>query len=287
MLAAVWGSSFVFIKLGVEEMPPLAFTALRLLVAGGGFTVAYALLGKSLRPPEIMPFVWIALGGNVLPFSLISWGESVAPSTEAAIVIGAMPCFALLLGGWFGDESINGRRLLGIGIGFLGVLLLFEGRGHFLSTSAFLVAAFSYAAAAVYGRRLTSRYRVWDIVAFSTIFAALIMAVPLPFIMPATFGSQAVTMAVILGLVHTALAGMLFFYLLKTCGITFTAFCNYAIPLFGAFWGWLFLGERLGITHLLALLMVLLGLAAIHRQSPGRRNPIEAGERRLDMERME
>ncbi len=285
LLSATWGSSFTFIKVGVEEIPPFVFTALRLQIAAGVFLVCLAVV-RVLRPGRLLPgrflpFFWVGLGGNVLPFCLISFGEQTAASAEAAIVIGLMPCFALLLAGLFKEERITPRRFLGVLLGFGGVFILFEGGDNPLADGMFVLAAFSYAATAVYGRRLARKYGVLEIMAFSTIFAALIM-LPWSFAFPqvlASASNQAVLAAGLLGLLHTVLAGLLFFYLLQTCGINFTVFCNYAIPLFGAFWGWLFLGETLETVHLLALGTILAGLVAIHRRSPAGQNvPQDHGE---------
>ena len=285
LLSITWSSSFYFIKLGVVAASPLVFTTLRLVCGAVGFMVGYMavymagyggrLVRKSpLLPSPLYPFVLIALGGNVAPFLLIGWGEQFSPSTEAAIIIGAMPCFALLLGIMFLKEEVFSRgKLVGIALGLVAVVVLLRGKQpEPLPTVAFVLAAFSYAATAVYGKRLTQMYSVWDIVGLSTILAAGFIVLLWLWQGGGVAELKAIDRvslraAVVMGLVHTAAAGLVFFYLLRTCGIVFTSFCNYAVPVLGTFWGWVLLAEALGATQLLALALVVAGLVVVRRST--------------------
>lgn len=276
LLSLTWGSSFYFIKIGVAAASPLGFTTIRLVCGGIVCVLGYLALRHNPLPQrlhQLYPFGLVALGGNVIPFLLIGWGELFAPSTEAAIIIGVMPCFALLLGAMFlPEETLSLTKVIGISLGLGAIVaLLGNKQPHSLATISFVLAALSFAATAVYGRRLTQSHSAWDIVALSTIIAAIMIALLWLWqgggtASLATMSTTSLGAAMLMGLLHTVLGGLAFFYLLKTCGIVFTSFCNYGVPVMGSFWGWLLLNEALGWHQLLALALVLAGLVVVRNR---------------------
>lgn len=288
----------MFIKIGVETIPPPTLTAIRLVTAAAIMGVYVAIRG--LRVPGIWggwwrkwtPYVVIAIFGNAVPFTLIGWAEERIDSGLAAILIGTMPVFTLLLAHRFTrDERLTVRKVLGIALGLTAVIMLsgYEAiaglGGHLLAQLAVIGAAMSYATASVYARRL-ARVSPLVITAASTIAAAVIM-VPACLALDAPWlGSLAVSppsirsllAALTLGVLSTAAAGVMFFYLLARSGAVFASQSNYLIPLFGVMWGFLFLGEHLSWNAAAALGFILGAIALI--RDAGRGHP--ASSRKAD-----
>ncbi|MDX1483864.1 MAG: EamA family transporter [Alphaproteobacteria bacterium] len=279
-LSLIWGSSFLFIKLAIDEVPPVTMAAARVAIA---FVVLYPLLrmrGEPLAPPWAAGgriawghFLVIGMLGNGIPFSLVSWGEIEITAALAAILIGVMPVFTVLFAHVFGVERLAGpARLAGIVAGFAGLVILtgpavlFELGGAALHELALIGAAASYAATAVYARRLTLRMALLPLATGSMAASALIM-VPAALVLEAPWrlapGPGAVAAVTSLGLVATAIASIIYFRLLAVAGPTFASTINYLIPLFGAGLGVLLLGERVGPSEIVALVLILSGIALV------------------------
>lgn len=282
LLSAIWGSSFLFIKVAVVHIPPVSLTTLRLLVAGIILCVYGFFRGQRLpgTARAWRPYLVIALFGNAFPFTLVGVGELEIDSGQAAILLGAMPIFTLILAHYFAhDEPLTPRRALGIMVGLSGILVLVlptmeseeQFTGSILFKLAVVMAALSYAIATVYGRRL-SHVSPLLITTASTVTAAAIM-VPASLILDkqwlgalvagttATPGVAALGAAVMLGVLCTAAAGIIFFRLLGRTGATFTSQINFLIPAFGVLWGFLLLGESLSWNLAVAMTLILGGIA--------------------------
>lgn len=279
LLSAIWGASFLFIKVAVAHIPPVTLTALRLVVAGVLLCAYGRLRGQRLprEAREWRPYVVIALFGNAFPFTLVAVGELEIGSGHAAILLGVMPLFTLVLAHRFaprdqGGEPITPRRALGIMVGLGGIVVLVGPKAQFtggmLAQLAVVLAAFSYAVATVYGRRL-AHVSPLLITTASTVAAAAVM-VPASLILDgewvrglATWTPDAAALgaAGMLGVLSTAAAGIIFFHLLGRTGATFTSQINYLIPAFGVMWGFLFLSETLSWHLAAALGLILAGIA--------------------------
>ncbi len=281
LLSAIWGSSFAFIKIGVSSIPPLSMAALRLCIAGM-FLWSY-IKYKNIELPQAwkqwIPFLVISMFGNAIPFSLINWGETKIDSDLAAILIGTTPIFTIFLAHFLTeDERLSRKKIFGVFLGFLGIMTLTgidtvqETNQNSLSQIAIIVSATSYAFAIVYARRIKKTSPL-VITAASTIGAAYIMLIiailfdnQWIFNIASHYPSLPSLVSVgFLGILNTALAGILFFYILQKNGAIFTAQCNFLIPIFGIFWGFLFLGETITIKSGLALAFILSGITVIQK----------------------
>lgn len=271
-LATLWSSSFGFIKVAVETVPPLSVAAGRLTLAMVLIVAAARLRG--LRFPDekgLWPkFLAVGLFGNALPFTLISWGEIRIDSGLAAILMAVMPLATLLLAHCFtSDERMNPARILGVALGFGGVVVLIgpdalAGLGdEAIRQIAVAGGAVCYAIATVIARRLPRMPLL--ISSAGALIASVALSLPLAFIVDRPWAlapsAESLGAVVLLGLFPTALAILMYFALLQRTGATFIALNNYLIPSLGVVWGILFLGEEPSVRAVVALAIILAGIA--------------------------
>jgi len=271
VLAMMWSSSFTAIKVGVELLPPTTLAMLRVVV---GAVVLYAWLKlKGYKLPTDgrvwASFFLIGLFGNAIPFVLINWGEQKIDSGLAAILIAAMPLATLVLGRLFSDEILNARRLFGVLLGFLGVVVLIGPEqvvtlgDQALRQLAVAAAAVCYAIAAILVRKLPGARPIEH--GASVLIASSLILVPASFItdLPWTldFTVQAVAVSIYLGVFPTALAMILLIVVIASRGATFLSLNNYLIPILGVVWGYLFLDELMTKASVIALVLIIAGVA--------------------------
>jgi drug/metabolite transporter (DMT)-like permease len=279
-LSLIWASSFLLIKIAIDEVPPVTMAAVRVLIA---FLILYLLArlrGQELAPPwgeggrvRWRHFLVIGMLGNGIPFTLVSWGEIEITAALAAILIGVMPVFTVVFAHGFGVERITGPlRLAGIAAGTAGLVVLMgpavltELGGAALHELALIGAAASYAATAVYARRLTLRLPLVPLAAGSMAASSAVM-VPAALILEAPWrlspGPGAVISVALLGIVATGFASIIYFRLLASAGPTFASTINYLIPVFGAGLSVVLLGEHVGLRELAAMVLILSGIALV------------------------
>lgn len=270
-LAAIWGSSFVFIKVGVAEVPPVTLTAIRLALAAV-FMIAILLVRGSRLPQS--PVAWMmmagsALIGNALPFGLIAWGQQGIPSATSAILMGIMPLITLMVAHVFTeDEKINPRKAAGMITGFIGLLVLVGPEAingltsSFISQLALLGAATCYGFNAVLIRRMMVSDRVAAVTVVMVIAAAMIT--PFAFLLENPGAVEAHWLSwgavITLGLLHTALATIIMFSIVGRAGASFFSQINLLVPVAGVAWSAVLLAERPGFNALAALALIVLGI---------------------------
>lgn len=268
-LAAIWGASFLFIKVCVRELDPVALVWLRLTIAALTL-VPIALVLRGLRSfgsdlrRAAGPVVVIGLVNSVVPFWLISWAETRLDSGLTAILQAAAPLFTALLALWLvPSERVGGWRLTGLGVGFVGVALIVGGEpsGNALAGLAVVGAALCYAVAGLYGRRLRDVPPVVSS-AGSMISSSLLT---LPFAvsrLPAHVPSAKVLASLVtLASLGTGVAYLLFFALLAGAGASRTILVTYLVPAMALVYGAALLGEPVTAVALGGLLLVLAGVA--------------------------
>ena len=277
LLGFLWGSSYLFIKIGVEAgFHPFTLVATRLLFGMLLLAVVVAIareaLPRSLRTYGHL-FV-MAIFSVALPFFLITWAEQSTDSTLAAILNASVPLFVILFAAAvLVDEAITSYRVAGLAIGFVGVAIL-VGFDPGVVAGTDLVAALaligssaSYAIGAVYARRFVHGLRPMIPAVMQVTFAFLISFVlALIFESPITIPGRfdAVLAAVWLGLLGSGLAYLLFFRLLGRWGATRTSMVAYLLPVFGIALGALVLQEPVDARLILGTLLVIGGIALVN-----------------------
>ncbi|MFT5112156.1 MAG: drug/metabolite transporter (DMT)-like permease [Parasphingorhabdus sp.] len=274
-LALIWSSSFLFIKIAVVEIPPTTLTAARMIIAAVLLLLWLRFRGERLSssPSDWGKFLFIGIVGNILPFYLISYGELTIDSGMAAILMGIMPIATVLLAHLaIPDEPFTRLKALGVSVGFLGVITLvgWDALQSLATTTiaqlAVLGGASCYAVNTVFVRRTTTLSG--SVMAAGSQLCGSIIIVPIALFSEAPWllqpSNEALGAIIILGIFPTAVATLIYFRIVANLGASTMSQVNYVIPLLGAGWGVLFLAEQLRTSALLALLMVLTGLAIVN-----------------------
>jgi drug/metabolite transporter (DMT)-like permease len=273
IVAAIWGSSYMFIKVAVEEIEPTAMMCLRLVLAAAVLVpVLLAVVGARAAVGEIRAAGWDAWAVGILnmalPFTLIAWGEKYIDSGIAAIANASVPIFVVLLALRFNPaERVRGARLLGILVGFAGVGVLTGlnpegGWWAVAGTLAIVAASLSYASANHYVQHRFAGTTPLVITVASSITGALVLLpfalVQLPDEVPSwkALGSIAA-----LGILGTALALLFFYRMLASYGASRASLVTYLLPPTALVYGALILDERITLNAILGLLLILAGVA--------------------------
>ncbi len=274
LLSVVWGGSFFFNGIALREFPTLSIVTARVGLAALALLFLMKMLGQGIQLNRqiLKAFFGMSFLNNVVPFSLIVWGQQHIASGVASILNATTPLFTMLVAHWFTtDEKINPRRLLGVLTGMGGVGLMMgldsmESSGfHLLGQSAILLAAFSYGLAGVYGKRFAQleipplATATGQLCASSMILIPLTLWIDQPWTMtiPSIKG-----MGSLMGiaLLSTALAYVIYFRLLKTAGATNLLLVTLLIPVSAIILGVFLLDESLEPQHLSGMAVISLGL---------------------------
>ena len=271
-------------NISVAELPPLTVVAARLFLA---FLILYPLMRfYKTRMPAIGPIWWplFASGffGNALPFGLISWGQVRVEAGLTAIFMAAMPLATLVLAHLFtSDEKLDRYKFTGVIFGLIGVMVLMGWNNlsqlgdQTLRQLAILGGALCYAVNAIITKKITHLPK-WSAMT-ALMFASSIMMVPvsLAFDQPWTFQPSADALLALLALAigPTAMATVLILIIIERQGASFLSQINFMVPVFGMFFGVVFLSEVLPANAYIALVIILFGIA-LSRYGSSRRKPV-------------
>jgi drug/metabolite transporter (DMT)-like permease len=263
-LGAVWGSSFLLIKWAVQTIPPATVATGRIAI---GAVVLLLIVAARGHPWPRTGRVWLllvvmGLVGNVIPFTLINWGEVRIDSSLTAILMSTVPLVTILLApALVRDEPITAGKIMGV----VGPSALAGAHGELLGQIAVTFAAVCYALNGLVVRRLPQM--PVEVISASALLCAMIIGLPLAFFVDQpwqlTPSLESLAALVCLGIVNTAGAYVLLFRLTMRAGAGFASFNNFLVPLFGVFWGALLLHEQLSWRMVAGLLLILAGLVAV------------------------
>lgn len=274
VLSVLWGGSFLFVGIAVQELP--AFTIVFWRVGLAAVLLLPVVLALGHRLPGTArgwwPFLVMALLNNVIPFSAIALGQKEIASGLASVLNATTPLFAVTLTHALTDDKLSSKKLAGVAIGILGVAVLMGpnvlagDRTSTLGMGLVLVGTCSYGLAGVWGRRLRSTPALVSAacqLVCSTLLMALIAGViDRPWTLP--LPSQSTVLAMIgLATLSTALAYALFFRILAVSGPTNVMLVTLLIPISGVALGALVLGETVHWRHVLGAAVIASGLVVI------------------------
>ena len=279
LVGLIWGTSFFWIKIALEEVSPIVLVAFRSLFGTIGLGLIIILNKKAkvtwnVIKERLPVFLILGLINIALPWSLISWAEQFIDSGTAAILNGAMPLFTIFLSPIFiADDRITLSKLVGLVIGFLGVVILMapsiqnKWSSNLLGQAAILLATFFYAAATIFARKKTQgipaqTQAFLQLAAGTLIIWVFAFFTERPFILPQT--PKTWLALAWLGVLGSCIAYIIYFHLLHKIGPTRTSMITYIPPLIGMVLGVGFLKEQFYWQALVGALLILSGIAIVN-----------------------
>jgi len=276
LLGLIWGSSFAWIKIAVDEIPPATLVAWRMSLGALGMLALLAVMRLPMprTAREWLPLAVLGTINAAIPIFLISWGEQFIDSGTAAVLNSLVPIFSLILAGVvLRIEPVTALRAGGLALGFIGAALLASReltlRGDpsaLIGAGAVILAAISYAAGASYSRHRIGLAHRYVVAAGTLVFAALDMWI----LALITDGGVIVpkqpdTIVAIawLGLLGAFVAYVLFFFLIESIGATQTTMVTYIFPVVGVAIGVLLLRELMDARLLAGTAFVLAGVVVV------------------------
>ena len=278
LLGAIWSSSFMWIKIAVQEIGPITLVAFRVLF-GLLFGVVVIYIQRIQWPrtrKEWTPLLILSIANIAIPFFLISWGEQAIDSAVASILNATTPLFTILVAHFLlQDDKMTAPKVLGLLMGFAGVVILMSkdigtSLGSVLGQFAVVLASAFYAGGAVYARRTTQ-----DLPGIMRSAGPLLPATVLMWLMmfavesPVKFPQLGITWIALLflGVLGSGLAFVMSYYLLHEIGPTRTSMVTYLFPLGGVILGVLFLNEELSWQLVVGAVLIVLSLVVANMQS--------------------
>jgi drug/metabolite transporter (DMT)-like permease len=266
LLGAVWGGSFLFMRIAAKDFGAFALVEVRLALGALILLPFLWRAKKQITPSHWLRFLGIGIINSAAPFVLFAWAAQRAPAGVVAISNATVVMFTSIVAFLLFGEKISKRGALGLLLGFIGVAALASGK---TSGGSVLPAALAGVFASVlygFGANFTKRY-LHDLppsaVAAGTVMCAAIVVAPLAFTTwPSTpIPALSWLSAVMLGALCTGLAYFFFYRLLYRIGAPRTSTVTYLVPLFGVIWAWVFLNEPLTVSMAVAGALILGGVA--------------------------
>jgi drug/metabolite transporter (DMT)-like permease len=268
ILAAIWGASFLLMRVAVPEFGPGPLIAVRVAVAAavlvplwllqGGLGALWAHKGRLLLLGALM---------SALPFVLYAFAATRLPAGYASILSASTPLWGALVAATWLKERLPAASLAGLGLGFAGVVLLVAGRASFTlggaaaAIAACLLASLSYGISANFTKRYGAGIHPLGLATGSQLGATVTLApVALATWPAATPSLQSWAAVLLLGVLCTGVAYILYFRLIRNAGPARAMSVTYVVPVFGMLWGWLFLGEQVTVPMILGTVVILAGV---------------------------
>jgi drug/metabolite transporter (DMT)-like permease len=282
-LSLLWGGSFFFIGVAVKELPPLTLAALRVGLAALILWAIAPVTGAA--PPKsrkaLVALALLGLGNNALPFALIAWGQTHLPAGLTSILNAATPLFAVLVAHVFtAEEKLNRVKVVGTVVGIAGVawvvgpdVLVGQVGVDAWAEGAVLLAALSYAATAVFARRVGALGLAPLDIATGQTTAGAIFLVPIALLVDRPWSLPVPSMPVVasvfaIAALSTALAYVVYFRILSGAGATNVLLVTLLAPVTSVILGALILHERLLARQFLGFALIAVGLAFIDGRLP-------------------
>lgn len=276
LLALIWGGSFTLIKVAIDTVPPVTMVAARVAVAALLLVLLARMRGYAL-PRDYATWAAFFVQGllqSVLPFTLISWGEEHIASGLAGVLNATPPMFVLLitLATRYEGGRVSSRKILGIGLGLAGVLVIMGaealrdvGTAAPLAQGAVLAASLCYALAPMWGRRFAQLPAI--VTAAGSMSCAVLLMLPASLLIDRPWSlaptAAAVGAVAVLAILCTAIAMIIYFRLVRTLGALATTSGSYLRAGFSVALGILFLGESFTWSTLTGMVLIIAGVVAV------------------------
>ena len=285
ILGVIWGSSFLLIRVGVEDIPATELVLIRIVIAAVGLNLVR--IYKRQKFPRdwatIRDFILIGVGNTTIPYTFISLGEQNISSGMAAVLQATAALFTLVIAHFFfSDERITQKKALGLAIGFVGIIVLSSKsiEGGVLDTPvllgqlAIMCASIFYAAFIVYSRKLLNRNITPIVVSSGTFLFGAFWSVLFVILEPLLGGrafipfqdlpADSLNAALGLGFFNTFIAYLFFYFIIQQLGAFRASMVTYIVPVVGLLLGWLILDEVIDITLIGGAALIFTGIAVIN-----------------------
>jgi len=278
LLSILWGASFSLIKVAVVDYPPATLVAIRMLVGGVLLTILAVSRGLAF-PRSARRWLDLFIQGilqSALPFSLISWGEQHVPSALAGVLNSTVPMFVFVISVFVLKRApFSAMKLLGVLLGLAGVVVMTGSSGigqisamQVLAVVAVMGASASYASGAIFGHRFDDQPAIitasGSLLCGSAVMVALSLSIDHPW--ERVLGWHATWAMLVLSVLSTALASVIFFRLIKTLGSLATTSNAYLRALFSVLFGVVFLSEPFKWGIVVATVLILAGVSLVTGQ---------------------
>jgi drug/metabolite transporter (DMT)-like permease len=278
-LALIWGVSFLFIKVAVQDMSPMVLVLIR---SGSGLLALAAIMAimrRGLWPADwrrrLVPYAVMAITGGLLPWISIAWGEERISSGLASILNATTPLWAAILVFWvIPSERPSVINYLGVLLGLAGVVILVLPdigaggiRGDLIGAGAVLLASASYAVSALFQRRKLRGINSYE-ASLGQLAFTVILVVPLavPSVPSAHFELRSIAAALALGIAGSGVAGVLYYFVLNSLGPVRGSGVTLLVPVTAVFWGAILLHEAVTVPIVAGMVIILAGVVLTNLQ---------------------
>lgn len=286
LIGLIWGSSFLLIRVGVRELRPIEVVFIRTAIAAVGLCAV--IWWRGIRFPTDWPNIRalgiIGLGNVVAPFALISWGEQYITSGMAAVMQSTAALFTLVIAHLaFADERMTMRKVVGLLIGFIGVIVLFSGELlgaegsvedvnlSLLGQLAIVGASFFYATFTTYSRKIIQGTVEPVVMAGGTMVVAAVATAPFALLgeggfrpFSGTVSSDVLWAVIVLGVLNTFIAYLFYYFVVRELGAARASMVTYIVPFVGVVLGALLLSEQVGVTLIIGAALIFTGIAIVN-----------------------
>jgi drug/metabolite transporter (DMT)-like permease len=271
-IALIWGASFLFIKVAVQDMSPMVLVLIRSASGSIALAVLMLALRRGLFPDlrrRLLPFAVMAITASVIPWVAIAWGEERISSGLASILNATTPLWAAILVYWvIPTERPSPINYAGVLLGLTGVVILvlpdiISGgiRGDLVGAAAVLLASVSYAVSALYQRRKLRGVNVFEANLGQLAFTALfLLPVAVPSLPAAHFEVKSIAAVLALGIGGSGIAGVLYYYVLNSLGPVRGSGVTLLVPVTAVFWGATLLHEVVTVPIIAGMVIILAGI---------------------------
>ena len=274
LLSAIWGGAFTLNKIALDLYTPEVIVAGRLIVGSAFliFLIYFIYKRFTFNLSQLNYYLFMSLVGIVIPFIAIINGQRNIDSAMAGILMATMPITTILLSHFFlVDEKINQQKFIGFLISFFGVFILIYREDLFINNSfsttlisqlQVMLGSTLYSIAAIYGKK----YKMTDPVSASTgtiLFATFFMLIYLIFVDESNVSIPMLLVnynILLLGILCTAIATIIYFQILQTAGASFLSIMNFLIPLWAILFGILILNDDFSWNYIFGLIIILAGI---------------------------
>jgi drug/metabolite transporter (DMT)-like permease len=275
ILSAIWGGSFIFMRVAVPALGPVVLMELRVLLAALFLAgVAQFMKSRLASGTHWKHYLFLGLINSALPFLLFGYAALTLPASLLSILNATAPIWSTFIGVVWLRHRLTPQAALGLGLGVAGVALLVGLDRAMLQPGAGLAAAAALGAALCYGIASLYAKQARAVEPFAnahgSMWAATLWLLPASFLLPppAVPGMDILLAVVVLGVVCSGVAYLLYFRLIAEIGAAPALTVTFLIPLFGVLWGWLFLDEAVGWHTLAGAFIVIVGTALVTGFSP-------------------